>query len=1188
MTTISLLPDIQKFIMNFQKRAFSGNRRMYLILLMWLVVTGSWQSASAQVSPIYYDYPQNHLEWFTVESEHFFVHYQEGAERAAAVVSRIAEDVYGPITDLYDHRPDQKVSIILKDREDYSNGAAYFFDNKIDIWLPALNTPLRGTHDWLRNVITHEFTHIVQIQAMMTRKRTVPAMYFQWLAYEKVRRPDVLYGFPRGVVTVPFASVSVPAWFAEGTAQFQRFGLGYDGWDAHRDMILRTRILTGTELSFSEMGTFSSKSSLERETVYNQGFAFSLWLADQFGEQILADISKAASESKNGNLSRAIKQATGESGEVRFKQFVDATRQEYLRITERTSFDSTQTLSPKGYFNLYPVVSPKGSYLAWLSNGDREYSRTQLFLRELGKNSVEETTTDSGKTVVSQNSESIIEIQSHPWISPAEQHALKHGLLESPLIDYISGSFSFSGDERHIVFSKARKPNAQGELYLDLYQFDINTRQEKRITTNQRLSDPAWNPVFDQIATLRQDAGTQNLIIIDLDGSVVATLTEFEDGEALFTPRWSPDGSTLYFSMTGYPIQERSGHVGDDLTDQDSVLFTGKHGRSIWKVKPGTDHSGLELVLGGGGIDYRDPWVSADGQWLYFSANPEGWFALYRMHLSTQDTELVARVSGGAFMPAEAESALYFSEYQATGYKISSIAHTSDSSIPEAADGMSVRKRAPILSDSFTLVNKPSWGHPKPAATHQIESLANRTDNEVRPVSVEEGTATPYKETTTGISFFPLIRMDAYTQLNGTTASRLSAGDIPGVAENLWRDIKIGTYFASRDVREQVSLFGGIAISPGSQPASDIGSFLAPSRLLDLDRDLFLSLEYRGLPFIKKRWSPTVSVELINIKRNVADGLRIEEFPCTSCLPDTTSADIRYTVWEASVFLRSKLNRFTLVEAGLSYSPYRVNSDGFYSRELKQFIPESSSEYFKGTSFTTAAIMELIEPTRHYDIAPNGVKGILRYRYQPGRLLDRYEIEDGSLSAKYLTSKNHSLELKTIWGFHFPDSWPGSLSSMFTFRGFSYLNNPSESFYLDYIGGYLGMRSYPYFSLGGNRSAFVQAALLAPLKTGINKQIGPVTLDKVFLKLFYETGNAWGSGYGVGNKLKHGIGAEIRTAVNGFYLFPMKFFISGSYGLNDFTIRLPDTYITPGSSGTVSYGRTPLIYFGFTFDFDPL
>ena len=157
------------------------------LLLFSLVVN----KVSAQADLRFYGYSYNHLKWLTIESDHFKIHFQEGNSRSAQVVSRIAEEVYKPITELYEHEPNTKVSIVLKDREDYSNGAAYFFDNKIDIWIPALDTPLRGTHNWLRNVITHEFTHIIQIQASMKSARRYPAAYVQWLNYEEIRRPDV-------------------------------------------------------------------------------------------------------------------------------------------------------------------------------------------------------------------------------------------------------------------------------------------------------------------------------------------------------------------------------------------------------------------------------------------------------------------------------------------------------------------------------------------------------------------------------------------------------------------------------------------------------------------------------------------------------------------------------------------------------------------------------------------------------------------------------------------------------------------------------------------------------------------------------------------------------------------------------------------------------------------------------------
>ena len=157
------------------------------------------------------------LEWYTITTKHFQVHYHTEARRTAEVVSKIAEEVWGPITSLYQYEPGV-VHFVIKDIDDYSNGATYFFDNKIEIWTSALDYDLRGAHNWLRNVISHEFTHMVQIQSAMKTTRAIPSLFFQVLNYDDERRPDVLYGYPNVVVSYPLAMINVPAWFAEGTA----------------------------------------------------------------------------------------------------------------------------------------------------------------------------------------------------------------------------------------------------------------------------------------------------------------------------------------------------------------------------------------------------------------------------------------------------------------------------------------------------------------------------------------------------------------------------------------------------------------------------------------------------------------------------------------------------------------------------------------------------------------------------------------------------------------------------------------------------------------------------------------------------------------------------------------------------------------------------------------------------------
>jgi len=1096
-------------------------------------------SVYSQTSPLYYDYSHNHLEWFTIESDHFLIHFQEGNSRSAKVTARIAEEIYTPITELYQLEPDQKVSIVLKDRDDYSNGAAYFFDNKIDIWLPALDTPLRGTHNWLRNVITHEFTHIVQIQKAIKGKRKYPISYIQWLSYEDVRRPDVLYGFPNGIATLPFATINVPAWLAEGTAQYQRQGLLYETWDSHRDMILRTRILSDTYFSLEEMGTFSSKTSIERETVYNQGFAFVIYLVDRFGEDVIREISAALAQRGVFNVAEAIEIATGIPGKLVFEDWIADRKQFYSKAIEGLNITKSDYVEKEGFFNFYPKVSPDGNSVAYLSNKGRDYSLASLYLKN--KNGTKE---------IAQVSNQLF-----------DQHQQHTSATEKPLIIFLATSYSFSADGKNIAYS-VNKATRYGESYRDIFIYDLETEEHTKLTNGARIESPAWSPDGADIAAIQYNKGTQNLILLDPESSETIRLTSYQNGETLYTPVWSPDGNAIYFA------------------------YADRVNRSILKYSLTTKT--VEPVIANEFIDSRDPFISKDGKNIFYSSDENGIFNIHKMDIETGVSEQVTNVVGGAFMPFKDNSGnLYYSEYEADGYKIKK--HLLDSMKRELTTYNPIYSETESfpVSDSFTQLNNfddrdlteftPSEHAVADTGSYKFEMSTTGAEDDY---SYRE-----YDDTFTDFSFFPIIRFDNYSKLNGSNGSLIKNGKFGKLGENLLRDVKPGVYFASRDVLDKLSIFGGAMLGVGSLPAESIGGFFKPNRLFELDRDLFLIAEYRGLPFIKRSWSPTVSLELYNLRRNVKDGLQIEEFPCTSCAQkDTVNVDIAYQIWEANLFFRSKLSRRSLLEFGIGYSPYRVETDNFYSNELQAFITGSSSEYFKGTTLSASYTVDYYEFTTDADIAPIGLKGYLRYQYQPGKLLEEYDIEDGSLVPIFKTSKNHSTEFHVRYGFKLASGQALQARA----RGFAYFNNPNDSFFTDYIGGFLGMRSYPYFALGGDRTAFTSLSYFVPIFKNITKQAGPYTLDKLYARIFFEAGNAWNSPFGTSNSLKTGIGTELRLAMNGYYLFPLKLFVSASYGFNEFQLTLPDEFVTGTGNNTVTYGHELLFHFGLTFDFELL
>ena len=1137
-------------------------RKFYLAVIAttgFLMFFGA--TVQGQVNPSYYSYPYNHLDWYTIESKQFLIHFQEGNSRSAKVVSRVAEEVYPYITGLYDHEPENKVSIILKDREDYSNGAAYFYDDMIDIWVPPLDTKLRGTHNWYRNVISHEFTHIVQLQAAMKRDRQIPAIYFQWLSYEEVRRPDVLYGFPKGIATFPFAGISVPAWFAEGTAQYQRSGLYYETWDSHRDMLLRNAILNDTYLGFDEMAHFSSKTSIQRELVYNQGYAFTIYLVMEYGEEILPKLTRKLSESGLYEADQAIKEVTGTSGQKLFKQWIEERKKFYKEATASIEPTPSELVEDKGYYNYHPTYNSKGDTLAYLSNRGFFNSRIFLYMKP------DTVLKKSASASVHGEAEQIVEIAQLG--QPGSHRQQPHSYQQKPAIKRVGTPFSFAPDGKRMVYSRITK-NKYGEEYRDLHIYDLHKKKTtKKLTTNGRLRDPAWSPVGEHIAAARQDGNTMNLVRYDLERDSVIQLTGYKNSEQVYEPAWGKDSRYIYYSHAQkrqrsiYRYDTRSGEVTPWLADE----YT----------------------------DYRNPHVSPDGHFLYFSADRDGIFNIYRIPItdrlpSMSEMQQLTSVMGGAFMPeVTKQGTLYYSLYRKGGYKI---ARSSIRSLQGQTNHGRYQPPMPQNDTEYQVQQgiKTLNNFDDSDLEHFDAPLTSLADTGRYAFTIPTHSSSDkrllyrYDDTITDFSFFPIVRFDNYSMPEGQNGKLLTAGRFGDLGRNLIRDFKLGTYFSSRDVTQRLSVFGGAMFGVGSQDTEGLNDFFNPSRLVSLDRDLFLNVEYQGLPFIKRYWSPTISFEIYNMKRNVDDGLSIEEFPCTSCMPDTSYTNTTYDIWEANLYLRSKLNRFSLLELGIIYSPYRVSTDDFYSKELEQTISGTSSQYYKGTRLTAAYIFDMDIPYRHGDIAPVGLTGTLRYNYEPSELLESYEVEGGTLSPVYETTKNHSFELKGRYGFPLTQRTTGSIRV----RGFSYLQNPDDFFYLDYAGGFSGMRSYPYFAIGGNTTAFSTFSWYVPLITGINEQMGRFSIDKSYLRLFAEAGNGWRGPYDVGNQLKTGIGAELRWSLNGYYLFPLKWFVSASYGFNQFNSNLPEDFITPGTSNEVSYGQEMLFHFGFSFDFEIL
>lgn len=672
------------------------NKRSLLVSALLIVLIGR---VSAQFDP------NPELEWFTIETKHFFVHYHKGTERTANAVAKIAEEIYGPIISLYNYHPSSKTSWIINDESDYSNGATDYYGNRIEIASSSLDFDLRGTHNWLRNVITHEYTHIVQIQAAMKFSDKMPSIYLQWLNYEDERRPDVLYGYPNIIVSYPISGVGVPAWMAEGVAQYQRQQLGYDFWDAHRDMMLRMQALDDKMLTWEEMGQFASVTTISAESVYNHGFALVRYIAAKYGEDKLKDISKYLGDILTFNSESAFKKAIGKSGKELYDEWKLYLKNDYKNKIKNLENNLVQgkQIAKVGFANYFPQFSPDGKKISYLSNKDYDYGATSLFIHKTG------------------------------------------GKDDEMIIAGVSGNYSWSPDGKKIVFARRNKPTIHEKSIFDLYEFDIGKKEENKITTNLRAHAPSFSYDGKQICFVINKDGTQNLFIAkypnDKKIKEITQLTGYTNGEQIYSPKWSPDGKYIIYD------------------------YSKNDGRSINRIE--VSSVVIEPLFEENNIDFRSPVYSGDGKYIYLASDLTGIYNIYRYDLSNDlgmspldrksRLKQITNALGGAFMPSvDSSNNLAFASFNSTGYKINLLNTFSeiDSTIAEK-NAVYIRPERLIgkyasETDSTSAVskNKFNW-----------EKLSNFEDSNLPKLS-----SVPYTNVSTPLFIIPVLRIDNYTE----------------------------------------------------------------------------------------------------------------------------------------------------------------------------------------------------------------------------------------------------------------------------------------------------------------------------------------------------------------------------------------------------------------------------------------
>jgi hypothetical protein len=292
-----------------------------------------------------FEYNHPDLDWYTIETEHFYVHYPVSkhpdathhvdATFMAQRTSKVAEEMWRPMCEQFDYYLDEKIHIVLLDQSDDLEGFTIPPWN----WIEISGNPggyfyrMRGRMEWFSDVLVHEFAHVVSLKRASALGEGVGGVSIGGLY-----RNGQIDSEDGGEVT--FGGDTTPFWWVEGGAEYWSDNAGYNWWTSARDANLRMTVLQDRLLTYDEWVNVSDKRDWgDGERGYQQGYSFGLYLRERFGNEAYPEFSKLSSERWRANWETIVQDVTGVPLHTLYDDWKEYLRQKYTKQAEQVYAD---------------------------------------------------------------------------------------------------------------------------------------------------------------------------------------------------------------------------------------------------------------------------------------------------------------------------------------------------------------------------------------------------------------------------------------------------------------------------------------------------------------------------------------------------------------------------------------------------------------------------------------------------------------------------------------------------------------------------------------------------------------------------------------------------------------------------------------------------------------------------------
>lgn len=556
------------------------------------------------------------LEFRTIETEHFIIHYPVGTEEVADRVAMLAERAYSRLTLALAHSVRLRTHIVITDTTDASNGFANAVPYpRIRLFTSApSNLSVLGSYDdWLDILVTHEFTHVVHIDTVHGLPKFLNAV-LGFGVLGKLSGPNIVQ----------------PRWIVEGLATMYESDLSSQGRyrSALFEMFLRMAVLEGR---FQRIDQFNSNARVfpHGTSVYLYGLHFMHYLAMHYGRDKLAELSHIYGRRlAPWGINRALEDVIGVDFDQAFREFQDDAELRFfaqarqirargLRQGRRLTYTSASASS--GQHTRYPVWSPDDRHI-WFYEDD---GQRQAGIRRVP---AEGSRIREGHNIGNQGQ------------SPDVQR----------MIDVEDASLpAFVGpNEDQVVFDLVAAHDFRYR-WSDLYRWKgPDRRGREQLTFGMRARTPDVSPDGREVAFVRNDSGQSRIALLELDTREVSELAPLDFVQQANDPDFDPSGRKIAYSAF-----VEGGYQDIWVYDRD----TGLH----------------ERITADRALDTSPEW-SPDGRFLLFSSDRSAVANIYAYELETGRVRQVTNVLGGAFEPALSHDGtqLAYVGYASTGFDL--------------------------------------------------------------------------------------------------------------------------------------------------------------------------------------------------------------------------------------------------------------------------------------------------------------------------------------------------------------------------------------------------------------------------------------------------------------------------------------------------------------------------------------